>query len=258
MEFKPFNWTILLVVSSILTLFVIYSFGKHPSDKIILHNGDKIAFLGDSITQFGAERPDGYVNLVLAGLKALHIEVIPIFAGVSGNTSKDMVARIDRDVLRHKPSWMLLSCGVNDIWHGAENPATGVELPKYKANMTRMIDKAQAAGIKVGIMSITVCTEDPKDPRNLKVKHYTDFLRQTAIEKKCLWIDVGNAVRDEIAKRVAEGQKQGQLLTEDGVHMNAIGNKVMAETILYTFGFSDDEMKGIRSAWEKIPATKKH
>ena len=57
---------------------------------------------------------------------------------------------------------------------------------------------------------------------------------------------------------MAEGQRQGQLLTEDGVHMNATGNRVMAETILYTFGVTDDEMKVIRSVWDNIPAINKH
>ena len=37
------------------------------------------------------------------------IEVIP--AGISGQTSKDMLARIG-DVLSKKPDWLLISCGV--------------------------------------------------------------------------------------------------------------------------------------------------
>ena len=32
--------------------------------------GEKVAFLGDSITQFGAHSQTGYVNLVDTGLKA--------------------------------------------------------------------------------------------------------------------------------------------------------------------------------------------
>ena len=65
---------------------------------------------------------------------AKKIEVIP--AGVGGNTSKDMLARLDRDVLSKKPDWMTLSCGVNDVWHGA----TGVPLDQYQQNITSIVE----------------------------------------------------------------------------------------------------------------------
>jgi len=244
------------VLSIIAVLFLTGGKNLEPG-KIVIHNGDKIAFLGDSITQFGTERPNGYVNLVLAGLKTLRIEVKPIFAGVSGNQSNDMLARIDNSVIAHHPDWMLLSCGVNDIWHGAEDPTKGVELPAYKVNMTQMIDMAQAAGIKVGLMSITVCTENPEDPRNLKVALYNDFLRQLALKKKCLRIDVGSALRNEIAIRAAAGKTPGKLVTEDGVHMNALGNMIMAEAILRAWGADNTDMNNIYAAWKKIPGTVK-
>ena len=76
-----------------------------------------IAFLGDSITQQGAG-PLGYVTLVLKGLEANGIQVKGIKAGISGHKSNNMLARLERDVLRHKPTIMTLSCGVNDVWHG--------------------------------------------------------------------------------------------------------------------------------------------
>ena len=111
----------------------------HAADEVAIKSGQKLAFLGDSITQFGNDRPSGYVKLVISGLKANDIDVTPIPAGISGHTSRDMIARIDRDVIGKKPDWMTLSCGVNDVWHGAN----GVDLPTYKKNITEMVDRAR-------------------------------------------------------------------------------------------------------------------
>jgi len=110
--------------------------------------GQKVAFLGDSITQFGWDHPAGYVHLVdLALAQEGHkIEVIP--AGIGGQTSKDMLARIGTVLSKH-PDWMLLSCGVNDVWHGE----AGVPLDQYKMNITSIVDQAKAAGVKVVILA---------------------------------------------------------------------------------------------------------
>ena len=54
--------------------------------KISVKNGQKIAFLGDSITAAG-RRPGGYCQLVLSALKDQGIEATPVFAGISGHKS---------------------------------------------------------------------------------------------------------------------------------------------------------------------------
>ena len=85
--------------------------------ELIVKDGDTLAFLGDSITQQGQEKTDGYVNLVLRSLAIEGVYVKPVKAGVSGNKSNDMLARLDSNVLSKKPNVMTLSCGVNDVWH---------------------------------------------------------------------------------------------------------------------------------------------
>ena len=64
-----------------------------------IQTGQKLAFMGDSITQNGWESPGGYVKLVIDGLKQAGISVTPIPAGISGHKSNDMLARLDRDVV---------------------------------------------------------------------------------------------------------------------------------------------------------------
>lgn len=43
---------------------------QHSRAQILVKPGESIAFLGDSITQFGAQSPGGYVRLVESGLTA--------------------------------------------------------------------------------------------------------------------------------------------------------------------------------------------
>src|SRR5471032_3390124 len=104
-----------------LTLVLLATFlvpALRGDDHLLVKDGQKIAFLGDSITAQGWEVPGGYVKLVTAGFETLGVHITPIPAGVGGNTSRDMLARLQNDVISKKPDWMTLSCGVNDVWHG--------------------------------------------------------------------------------------------------------------------------------------------
>ena len=122
----------------------VLAFSSLAHGEIAVKSGEKIAFLGDSITQAGWGDPTGYVRLVMAGLAANGVNAEPVPAGIGGHKSNQMLARLDNDVLSKKPQWMTLSCGVNDVWHGAN----GVPLDKYKENITQIVEKCAAAGVK--------------------------------------------------------------------------------------------------------------
>jgi lysophospholipase L1-like esterase len=217
-----------------------------PAQDLPVKSGDKIAFLGDSITA-GGMRSNGYCRLVISGLEANGVKAEPIGAGVSGHKSNQMLARLEKDVVAKKPDWMTLSCGVNDVWHGAK----GVELPEYKKNIAEIVDKAQAAGIKVMILTATMIKEDAQNDLNKKLAGYNDFLRQLAKEKKCLLGDL-NA---EMQATIEEMKKSNPLppgknyLTTDGVHMAAAGNRMMAIGVLKGFGLSEAQRAKAREAW---------
>ena len=215
---------------------------------IPVKSGQKIAFLGDSITAGGMGNSNGYCRLVIRGLGANGIQAEPIGAGVSGHKSNQMLARLQKDVIDKKPDWMTLSCGVNDVWHGAK----GVELEPYKQNITAIVDQAQAAGIQVMILTATMIKEDADNDLNKKLAGYNDFLRQLAKEKKCRLGDL-NA---EMQSTIAEMKKSNPLpagknyLTTDGVHMATAGNRMMALGVLKGFGLSEAQLAKARAAWE--------
>ncbi len=218
---------------------------------IPLKNGQKIGFMGDSITQAGAE-PQGYVTLVIRGLEANGIQVSSIPAGISGHKSNQMLERLDRDVLSKKPDWMTLSCGVNDVWHGAN----GIPLEPYKKNITEIVEKCQAAGVKVMILTSTMIGEDAPNSNNQKLATYNAFLRDLAKKKKCRLADLNADMQSAIAK--AGPDHKGNLLTSDGVHMNPEGNRMMATGVLKAFGLSAKQLKKAQDSWSKPASNPRH
>ena len=214
--------------------------------EIAVKDGQKIAFMGDSITQFG-KSPRGYVTLTIKGLEANGIKVAAIQAGVSGHKSNQMLARLDKDVLSKKPEWMTLSCGVNDVWHGAK----GISLEDYKANITKIVEQCQATNIQVMILTATMIKEDQATPENQKLVAYNDFLRTLAKEKKCLLADLNADMQAAIAKADV---KSGKVLTKDGVHMNDAGNVMMATGVLRAFGLNEAQMAKAQKTWADAAA----
>jgi lysophospholipase L1-like esterase len=217
---------------------------------VTVKDGQKIAFLGDSITEGGVRTPSGYVRLVISGLEANGIKAVAIPAGISGNKSNDMLARLNRDVIDKKPEWMTLSCGVNDVWHGEK----GIPLDQYKQNITAIVDKAQTAGIQVMILTSTMIGEDASNANNQKLVAYNDFLRSLAGEKKCPLVDLNVAMQAAVKDAGGgAGSKKGNVLTFDGVHMLPGGNRMMASGVLRGFGLSPEQIQKAQTAWLDIP-----
>lgn len=216
-----------------------------------IKNGESLAFLGDSITQQGWTNPYGYLHLVGTALKSKGVEIKIIPAGISGHKSTDMNARMERDVVKKNPVWMTLSCGVNDVWHGAH----GVSLDRYKKEITSILDKADKAGIKVIILTATMIKEDAQNELNKKLIPYNEFLRQIARERKYLLADLNADMQKIVAESKAKNPKyRGNFLTSDGVHMAGAGNEMMARGILKQFGMTDAELDKVKEeVWKKIP-----
>lgn len=224
------------------------------ADGLLVKKGEKIAFMGDSITQFGAGVPGGYIHLVIDGFKANGIDVSAIPAGISGHESDEMLARVKKDVIDKHSDWMTLSCGVNDVWHGCGvNNGGGVSLEDYKKNISSLVDQCQAAGIKVMILTSTMIGEDPSDKRNVALAPYNDFLRSLAKDRGLPLADLNREMAREVEQAVKAGVK-GNALTCDGVHMAPLGNVMMAAGILETFGVTPDGIAKARTAWKDISA----
>lgn len=217
--------------------------------EILVKDGQKVAFMGDSITQGGWGSPGGYVRLVVAGLEANGVKVTPIPAGISGHKSDQMLARLKKDALDKKPDWMTLSCGVNDVWHGAR----GIPLDQYKTNITAILDQCAAAGTKVVVLTATVISEELDAENNKKLAPYNEFLRSLAKERKAPLADLYAMFAAAIKATPNTTGKPGRLLTSDGVHMAPPGDQLMARGVLQAFGLDAAQLKKAEAAWQEIP-----
>ncbi len=246
---------------------VVLMFVHAVSAEIAVKSGEKIAFLGDSITQGGWGNPVGYVRLVMAGLEANGVKAIAVPAGISGHKSDNMLGRLDKDVIAKQPQWMTLSCGVNDVWHGKNGVAldeaalatgdfgtNGAARGTYKKNIAAIVDQAGAAGIKVVLLTATVINEKLDNAENAKLAPYNDYLRALAREKKLPLADVSAMFQERIKAENKPGQK---VLTSDGVHLAFPGDKLMAIGVLQAFGMSAAELKTAEGTWDKMETAAK-
>jgi len=211
---------------------------------ILVKDGQKVVFMGDSITGMGWGDSGGYIHLVVAGLNALGVKIVALPAGVGGNKSDDMLARLTTDALSKKPDWLLLSCGVNDVW------SRKIDLDTFKKNITSIVDQAQAAGIRVMILTPTPIYEMWHTDFS-RLSDYVAFMVQLAHDRKL-------PLADENAAYFAYFKTQppdplNNILTIDGVHPNPDGHQTMAQTVLEAFGVTPDQMTKVKEAWNALP-----
>ena len=217
---------------------------------ICIKKGDKIAFMGDSITQGGNATPVGYVNLVMSGLKMFGVkDAVKIPAGISGHKSVQMHGRLERDVLSKKPQWMTFSCGVNDVWHGK----SGVPLDKYKELVSDIFDRCDAAKVKVIVLTATMIFEDQNGELNQKLIPYNAWLREEAARRNYPLADLNADMQAELERIRKTDKKPGNKLTRDGVHMSFPGDVMMAWGVLRAMGAPEAEKARFVAMCRDIP-----
>lgn len=221
------------VLTLVLTLI-----GPAPADSpkmVQLKSGNQIVAMGDSITEGGGYLRD--IDAVLAAHYAnLNLPKV-VNVGVSGQKAEDMVARFDRDVVARKPAFVTISVGINDVWHRVGNPPDEQVLKTYIANVTKMVEQAQAAGIKVILIAPTIIEENPESEGNKRLVAYVNAEKQIAKEKKCQFVDLHGMFLTALKKKPAS--EKGNWLTGDGVHMQARGDAIMAIGVLRALGVPD-------------------
>jgi lysophospholipase L1-like esterase len=203
-----------------------------------LKKGDRIVFLGDSITEAGV-RPKGYVTSVKKALaekhKDLGVEVIG--AGVSGNKVPDLQRRLGRDVLARKPSVVVIYIGINDVWHGEKDPSRGTPKDKFEAGLKEIIGKLRDAGARVILCTPSVIGEKPDGSNKLdgQLDEYAAISRRVAREEKVQLCDLRKEFVDYLKRNNTENKESG-VLTTDRVHLNEAGNRFVADVMLKALG----------------------
>lgn len=194
--------------------------------------GERIVFLGDSITQAGAGA-GGYVTLVREKLAEKHkdraIEVVG--AGISGNKVPDLERRLEKDVLSKKPTLVVIYIGINDVWHSQSGKGTSKE--EFEAGLRRIIKAIHDGGARVILCTASVIGEktDGSNPLDKMLDEYCDVSRKVAADTKSQMLDLRKAFLHHL-KAHNEKNMDKNVLTTDGVHLNAAGNQFVADQML--------------------------
>jgi len=199
-----------------------------------LHSGERIVFLGDSITQLGV-KPNGYVALIQDSLhkehEGMNIEVIG--AGVSGNRVPDLQKRLQKDVLDKRPTAVVIYIGINDVWHWVTPGLKGTTKEDFESGLKSIISSIQNAGARVILCTPSVIGEknDGTNPQDAMLEEYSDISRRVAKEIGSTLCDLHKAFEGYLTAHNPNNEEKG-ILTVDRVHLNDDGNRFVAEEIL--------------------------
>jgi lysophospholipase L1-like esterase len=150
-----------------------------------------------------------------------HAVVNVIVTAIGGETSKTGAERFTRDVLCMKPDVVLIDYGLNDRRLTMEESAK---------NLQKMIDEANAAGVKVILLT-------PTGDTRAKMLDDTDPLSQQAAQIRTLAEKNGVALADSYLAYqnwMKAGKKLDVLMSQIN-HPNAAGHQLVVEQLLPWF-----------------------
>lgn len=207
--------------------FVISSIVVLALTSMQLQKPVKVVLFGDSITQAGV-RPGGYISLMQQSQTSYEL----IGAGIGGNKVYDLYLRMEDDVLKIKPDVVVIYIGVNDVWH-KQTHQTGTDPDKFISFYSAIIRKMQSAGIKVIVCTPAVIGErtDFSNPQDGDLNSYSKLIRNLAKQYNCGLVDLR---KEFLAYNLANNpeNKESGILTTDRVHLNAAGNKLVADLMI--------------------------
>ena len=202
------------------------------SEKQSLQKNDTLVFLGDSITQRGVA-PNGYVTLTSKAITKAYpdFNIKVVGSGISGHKVPDCQRRLERDVLRKKPTVVLIYIGSNDVGYWGLNRGTKKE--DYTAGLKDMISRINAAGARIVLCTPAVIGEktDGTNKFDKMLDEYSDISRKVAKETNTQLLDLRAAFMAYLKKHNTDNVAKG-ILTGDTVHMNKKGNALLSSLVL--------------------------
>lgn len=171
-----------------------------------------ILVFGDSISAgYGLARVDqGWVALLQARLRKEGYGYDVVNASVSGETTAGGLARLPRALAVHHPAIVILELGGND-------GLRALPVESVRANLERMVDRAQDAGARVLLLGMRI-------PSNYGPEYTTRFAalyRALAHDRKLAFVPF-------FLEHVA---LDPSLMQADGIHPNAAAQTALLDQV---------------------------
>ena len=213
---------------------------------MIFKDMDRIVFAGDSVTDMGSVNPigeglfdnagHGYVRLVDSLLATLHpeIRVRVTNAGISGNTSRMLLERFERDVIALSPNIVSICIGINDVWRQFDAPAfldQHVLPDEYERNLEEMITRAKAVARAVFVLSPYYIEPNREDKMRARMDEYVAICERLAKKHDCPFVNFQKMYED-----YCTNYRHSSYIAWDRVHPNQVGSMLMAKAFLAAAG----------------------
>ena len=216
----------------------------------------KIIFLGDSITEAGVYDTEvgipydgeliypnftGFITLLSRNVGE-KIELVG--KGISGDKVSDLLTRYRDDVIKLNPDKVFIYIGINDVWHKYDF-GTGSDIDLYENGLRQIISDIKDNGAEVILCTPTVIGENKgeftlvnkfKDIKTMEVMNkdlddYSDVIRKLSAEFNTELVDLRKIFMNYISENNPDNNPSG-ITTYDGVHLNDIGNKLIADEMI--------------------------
>ena len=199
-------------------------------------NGNKkqVVFLGDSITEEGRTLELGFINLLEESLDSEKFNLIG--KGISGDKVSDLLVRYEDDVLVQNPDIVFIYIGINDVWHSYD-VGKGSDIDFYEKGLRKIITDIKKRGAKIILCTPTVIGERVTFEDELEVKRdqeldaFAGVVRNLSSEFNTELLDLRTIFKDYIVENNQNNDYQ-DFLTDDGVHLNDAGNKLIADEMI--------------------------
>lgn len=221
---------------------------------MLFETNDKVVFAGDSVTDMGRAYPYGdglgegigksYVQVVRNMIETVYPErnINVINMGISGNTSRDLLARFDNDVCALNPDWVSICIGINDVWRQFDRPTqpeTWVLPDEYEQNLIQMIEKIKDKVKGIFILSPYYMEPQREDLMRARMDEYTAVCKKLAEKYGCIFVDFQQMYENYFG---ASGARHSSAVAWDRVHPNMVGATLMAMNVLSAAEFEFDRL----------------
>jgi lysophospholipase L1-like esterase len=154
--------------------------------------------------------------------------IASINSGKGGDSTRDLLARIDRDCLAHHPDLVFITVGGND-----SNPAKEMARAEYKENLRNIIDRIRSIGGEPVLQTYYAFDLENMNPHHAET--FTSMMqavREMSKETDCMLID-HLARWEPLRQRCVNVYRR---LLCDALHTNPTGNIVLGLDIARAFG----------------------
>ena len=218
-----------LLSLTICFLFLTISAARGEDSKdFFFKPGDRVLFLGDSITEQYQYSSDIELYLTTRFPKW---NCFFLNAGIGGDTAGGGAGRFASHVLAEKPTAITINFGMNDGGYGAFNPGGQAN---FAANTEKMLLAAKEAGVRVALCSPNAVDRRVQERFKLYLetqKQFYEPLAGLAAKHGMSFVDQYAITRSEF-ERMEKEEAKTVIPFGDGFHTSPSGGLMMAHAIL--------------------------